>query len=455
MTKLILNNILKKTKPMSKKILLILCLSFFLKGCNNSDDTPKPVSPQINFVKTFGGSLNESARSVIQTTDGGYAVLGFTQSMDGDIIDKSDTSFDYYLLKFDANDNLQWSKTYGGSDIDQGSKIIQTLDGGFALIGSSSSSDGDVSTNEGFNDLWLVKLDVLGNISWEKSYGFPGNDLGFSIIQTADGGYFVSGVLDVSGSGGDGNDRSLHAGGDYWGLKLDNNGTKIWRRYFGGSFTDSALDVAAANDGGFILIGSSDSNDVDITNNKGGYDFWVVKTASNGDMVWEKSFGGSQIDEARSITKTADGNYLIIGDSRSNDQDVSNSKGAADMWLIKISDTGTLIWEKSFGGSSFDVARNISPTSDGGFLLSGSSRSQNGDVEINKGQNDVWLVKIDNLGNLEWQKTLGGTDIDFAYGAVELDNGEIIVAGESNSDDGDILENKGFTDILITKIIVE
>lgn len=440
---------------MSKKILLILFLSFFIKGCNNNDNTPKPVSPQINFVKTFGGSLNESARSIIKTTDGGYALLGYTQSMDGDIIDKSDTSFDYYLLKFDANDNLQWNKTYGGSLLDKGSKIIQTLDGGFAIIGSSSSSDGDVSSNQGFNDIWFVKLDATGNITWEKSYGFPGDDLGYSIIQTANGGYFVSGVLDVSGSGGAGNDRSQHAGGDYWGLKLDVNGNKIWRRYFGGSFTDSAFDVVTTDDGGFILIGSSDSNDVDITNNKGGYDFWIVKVGATGNMVWEKSFGGSQIDEARSITKTNDGNYLIVGDSRSSDQDVSNSKGAADMWLIKISDSGNLIWEKSFGGSSFDVARNISPTADGGFLLSGSSRSQDGDVEINKGQNDVWLVKIDNSGSLEWQITLGGTKIDFAYSAVELDNGDIIVAGESNSDDDDILENKGFTDVLITKIIVE
>jgi len=440
---------------MSKKILLIICISFFIKGCNNNDDTPKLVSPQIDFIKTFGGSSNETARSIIQTADNGYAVLGYTQSVDGDIINKTDVSFDYWLLKFDANDIMQWSKTYGGSDIDQGSKIIQTLDGGFALIGSSSSNDGDISINEGFNDIWLVKLDVSGNITWEKSYGFPGNDLGFSVLQTSDGGYFVSGVLDVSGSGGDGNDRSLHAGGDYWGLKLDANGNKIWRRYFGGSFTDSAFDIITSDDGGFILIGSSDSDDVDITNNKGGYDFWIVKVDINGNMVWEKSFGGSQIDEARSITKTADGNYLIAGDSRSNDQDVSNSKGAADMWLIKISDSGNLIWEKSFGGSSFDVARNISSTADGGFLLSGSSRSQDGDVEFNKGQNDVWLVKIDNSGNIEWQKTLGGTDIDFAYDAVELTNGDIIVVGESNSGDGDILENKGFTDILITKIIVE
>ncbi|MBV1888026.1 MAG: hypothetical protein KUG51_01930 [Urechidicola sp.] len=443
---------------MSKRLLLIICLSFFLKGCNNNDDILKPVSPQIDFVKTFGGSSNERAQSVVKTNDGGYVVLGYTQSNDGDLIMKSDISFDYWLLKFDANDTLQWSKTFGGSQTDKGYKIIQTQDGGFALVGTSDSIDGDISTNFGWNDIWIVKLDSSGNISWEKSHGFSGNDQGFSIIQTSNGGYFISGVLDVSASGGNGNDRASrqqHAGGDYWGIKLDGNGNKVWRRYFGGTFTDSAYDAIQTSDNGFLLIGSSDSVDVDISGNKGGYDFWIVKVDTDGNMVWEKSFGGTQIDEAQSITKTNDGNYLILGDSRSNDIDVSNPKGAADVWLIKISETGNLIWEKSFGGSSFDAARSIKSTIDNGYLLAGSSRSLDGDVDKNQGQNDVWVVKIDNSGNLKWQKTIGGSNIDFAYDVVELNDERIIVVGESSSSDGDVLENKGFSDLLITKIKLE
>lgn len=433
-------------------ILLLVFYTFF--GCSDSD-SPSTLTPQLEFVKTLGGTKNESAQSVIKTTDGGYAIAGFTQSIDGDITDKSVENFDYWLLKFDADDNLQWTKTYGGTNDERAYKLIQTNDGGFALIGYTNSNDEDVSTNNGFDDIWLVKTDLSGNIQWEKSYGFSGSDKAFSIIQTSDNGFFVSGILDVSASAGAGNDRnsnSQHAGGDYWGLKLDANGTKIWRRYFGGSFTDAAYDAVETNDNGFIIIGSSDSDDVDISNTKGDYDFWIVKVDTNGNQVWEKSFGGSQIDEARSITKTTDGNYLIAGESRSSDADVTNPKGAADIWLIKISDDGSLIWEKSFGGNSFDVSRDITPTFDSGFIIVGSSRSQDMDVDTNEGQNDVWVLKIDNSGDLQWQKSFGGTDIDFAFSAVELNDESIIIVGESSSNDIDITENKGFTDLLITKI---
>ena len=147
------------------------------------------------------------------------------------------------------------------------------------------------------------------------------------------------------------------------------------------------------SDNGYILIGSSDSEDVDIKNNKGSYDFWVVKISGTGNLVWEKSFGGSQTDEARAITNTNDGNYLIVGDTRSSDLDISTNNGAADFWAIKISDTGDLIWEKSFGGGSFDAARSISKTQDGGFIISGSSRSADKDLSSNNGQNDAWVFK--------------------------------------------------------------
>lgn len=450
---------LKKLDFVSKNVQLLCCYVLILiSGCSDSDNPPAPLEPTIQYAKSFGGSLNELANDIVTTQDGGYAVFGFTQSLDGDITDKSTDNFDYWLLKFDTNDQLIWSKTYGGSQTEKGFKIITTNDGGFAVIGTSESNDIDVSENNGWNDLWIIKLDSNGIIQWEKSHGFTGNDQGLTIIKTADGGYFIGGVLDVSASGGAGNDRSArqqHAGGDYWGIKLNANGDKEWRRYFGGSFTDTTYDVIETSDTGFLLIGSSDSDDVDISGNKGGYDFWVVKTDSNGTLEWEKSFGGSEIDEARSITKTNDGNYLILGDTRSTDQDISSNNGAADMWLIKISESGNLLWEKTYGGSSFDVGRHISQTFDGGYLLTGSSRSVDGDVDTNKGQNDVWILKINNTGDIQWQKTVGGSEIDFAYGIIELNDGAIIAVGETNSNDGDVLENKGFSDLLITKIIVE
>lgn len=446
-------------KILLQYILLLTLVSFFLiQSCSNNDDgnTKKVDSKNIEFVKTFGGSKNESAQAITKTHDGGYAVLGYTQSNDGDIQNNPNESFDYWLLKFDSSDNLQWQKTYGGTDDDRGTDIIQTADNGFAILGISKSNDGDVSENNGFEDFWILKLDASGDISWETSLGFSGADNGFSLIQTNDGGYLLTGVLDVSASGGQGNSKSLtakrHAGGDYWVIKLNTAGEKQWSTFYGGTFTDTSYGAIQVENNSYIIIGSSDSADVDIAGNKGTYDYWILKLSENGTIIWEKSFGGSEIDEARGVTMGSDGNYLIVGDTRSNDIDVSKNNGAADLWVIKISPDGNLILEKSFGGSSFDAGRSINKTVDNGFIISGSSRSADGDVTINQGQNDAWILKIDANGNLEWQKTIGGTDIDLAYDAVELNDETIIVVGESNSTNLDIPENKGFSDLLIFKI---
>lgn len=444
----------------SKSILLYLFVLITALSCKKDDDsgtTNNNASARgiVASVTTFGGSKNDSAKEIVSTSDGGYAVLGFTQSMDGDITDKQNESFNYWVLKFNAENEMQWNKTYGGTADDKGEDIIQTSDGGYAILGSSFSNDEDVSGNQGQNDYWLAKLDALGNISWQKSFGYQGTDYGISVIQTSDSGYLVTGVLDVTASGGEGNSSrssNRHAGGDYWALKLDASGTIEWSKYYGGLLTDTPEGIVQTEDNGFIIVGGSDSMDTDISNNIGSYDFWVVKVSSTGAIEWEKSFGGDEIDEARSIVKSGDGNFIIAGDTRSNNVNVSNNIGAADLWVIKISPTGELLWEKNIGGTSFDVARDISTTQDGGFLIAGSSRSNDVDVSTNKGQNDAWAVKIDSNGTIEWEKSVGGTNIDFAYGITELNNRKVVFVGDTTSNDEDIPENKGFTDLLIINI---
>ena len=440
---------------MFNKSITFCFMILLLFNCSSDDASLSNNEGQLTFVKTYGGSKNDSAQSITATSDGGYAILGYTQSNNNDIIDKQDESFDYWVLKFDANDQLQWQKTYGGSLDDRGSDIIQTSDGGFAILGYSFSNDGDTTENAGLQDYWLVKLDVNGNISWEKSFGYQGADSGITMTETNDQGFLVTGILDVTASGGEGNssrNANRHAGGDYWALKLDISGNLEWSHYFGGNFTDTPYGVIQTDDNGYIVVGSSDSEDTDISSNIGTYDFWVIKISESGDLVWEKSFGGSQIDEARAIVKTDDDNYIIAGDTRSNNNDISQNKGAADLWLIKISPSGNLIWEKTIGGSSFDVARAIKKSQNNGFLLSGSSRSSDMDVSENKGQNDAWVLKTDNNGNLLWETTVGGSNIDFSYDVAELINGSIIAVGDTASSDGDIIENKGFTDLLIIKV---
>lgn len=443
---------------MKKRTILYCVLIAFVLSCtDDSSSTNTTASGTIDFVKTLGGSLNDSAQSVVATNDGGYAILGFTQSQDGDITNKQNDSFDYWVVKFDAQSNIEWQNVYGGTGNERGQQIIQTLDDGYAIIGSSDSTDGDVSNNNGAQDYWLAKLDAVGNLSWQKSFGFSGNDIGLSVIQTNDQGYLLTGILDVTASGGLGNtnarsSQQRHAGGDYWAIKLDMSGNFEWSRFFGGNFTDTPEGIAQTVDNGFIIVGGSDSIDTDISSNIGSYDFWVIRIDANGDLVWEKSFGGQESDEAKAIVKSSDGNFVIAGNTRSNTDDVSVNNGAADIWLIKISSDGNLIWEKTLGGSSFDSATSINPTNDNGFLLAGSSRSSDGDVSINKGQNDAWAVKVDANGTIEWETSAGGSNIDIAHSIAELTDSSVIVVGDTTSNDEDILENKGFTDALILKI---
>ncbi|MFT5891113.1 MAG: hypothetical protein ACI9Y7_001213 [Dokdonia sp.] len=464
-----------------KRILTLLLLSIFMIGCSEDESTPQPESTDpetedpntdpetedpvtitVDFTSVYGGSEDDTFHDVTATNDGGFIALGYSQSIDGDITDNTTQVNMYWLVKTDSAGNIQWSKTYGGTDDDRGEEVIQTSDGGYAMIGYSRSSDGHVSNNEGFQDHWIVKLDAQGEIQWEKSYGFPGSDQAFSIIQTSDGGYFTSGFLDVTASNGEGNDllepededttrATLHGVGEFWGHKLDANGNKEWRRYFGGTNNDRAYATVQADDGGILMVGASESTDFDISNPKGSYDFWAVRIDASGDLLWERSFGGSEIDIAFAAVKTPDGNYVIAGDTRSNDGDVTEFNGNADVWVIKINDQGGLLWEKTLGGTGFDSARAVVATTNG-LAITGSSRSNDIDVTENAGQNDIWIALLDTDGNLQDQRSIGGDGIDFGLGIASNNQGAIIIAGETQSNTGELTSSNGSLDAVLIKI---
>lgn len=242
-----------------------------------------------------------------------------------------------------------------------------------------------------------------------------------------------------------------HGVGEFWGIKLDASGNKEWRRYFGGTNNDRSYDTVQTEDGGFLMIGSSESDDFDITAPNGSYDFWVVKINAEGTKVWEKSFGGSEIDVGYAIATSGDGKYIIVGDSRSSDGDISNAKGNADLWMIQIDDNGNLIWEKSLGGTEFDTARGIYATQEGGFIITGNSRSNNGDVDENQGQSDIWNILIDSTGDVIWKSTIGGSLAEFAVGCTETQDKKILIVGSTESNDIDVPNNQGNKDIIIIK----
>lgn len=445
----------------------------FLFSCSSDDGTPSEETNnldttgfqgEIDWLQTLGGSQEDTAQDIALTSDGGYAIVGFTESINGDITDHISEQNDYWVARIDTDGNLLWSKTYGGTADDRGEAIKATSDGGFIITGYSRSNDEDVTTNDGFYDQWIVKLDASGNIEWEKSFGFSGSDQSFDIIQTSDGGYFTTGFLDITASGGQGSfgkpnasngsfTNPEHGVGEYWCHKLDANGTITWSRYFGGTNNDRSYSTLETNDNNFIIAGSSESDDFDITDSQGSYDFWVVKLSNTGDLIWQQSYGGTGIEIGYDIAKTSDGNYIVVGDTRSADGDISNFKGSADFWVIKVSDTdGSLLWERTYGGSDFESARAITALQAGGFAIVGSTKSNDGDVNSNYGQNDFWVIKIGDNGNLLWEKNFGGSQLDIAHGILETTDEKLIVAGNTQSADGDISINKGIKDALVIKI---
>ena len=444
------------------KKIWVFCFALIVISCIDDgytvegvDATPTDFTNVI-WMKSFAGSGDDSPRSIIETNDGGFAVFGFTNSTDGDLDNRNLNVNDYWLLKFDSEANLEWQKTYGGSGDDRGQAVIQTLDGGYAITGYAQSDDGDASNNEGFHDNWILKLDSSGNILWEKSFGFSGHDHSYDLVETQDGGFFFSGFLDVTSSNGEGaTDKyslSAHGVGEFWGTKVNDKGSLDWRKYYGGTNNDRAHGVVEGHDGGFVMAGFTESEDFDITNSKGSYDFWVVKVDKNGILEWEASLGGTGIEQAQDITRTSDGGYAIVGSTFSSDIQVTKNNGESDVWLVKLNGEGQLQWQNSFGGSAFDNGNSVKLTADGGFLIAGTTKSFDGDATQNFGENDFWLLKTDADGQLLWQQSFGGLGLDFAYDAIETSTGDYIIVGESASKDFPDIENKGGLDLVIIKL---
>ncbi len=439
-------------------ILGLLLFSCVQEDANTSvSELPSTFLGEVQWIKTIGGSGEETGQAAINTLDGGYAVLGYTNSTDGDVSGKSTFVNDYWLLKLDIDGKMEWNKTYGGSKDDRGQSLVQTRDGGYALTGYAMSDDGDGSLNNGFHDNWVLKVDALGTIEWEKSFGFSGHDHSYDIIEAKDGGYFFTGFLDITSARADGNTEKAssltrHGIGEFWGTKIDAQGAIQWRGYFGGTNNDRAHAVVESEDGGFVMAGFSESNDFDISDTQGSYDFWMVNVDANGNMLWERSFGGSGIEIAHDIAKTNDGGYIIAGNTFSTDGDISQAKGESDFWLVKVTDSGSIVWERSYGGSGFDAAQAVISSKDGGYYVVGNSKSADKDASVNFGENDFWMIRTDENGNLVWQKSFGGTGLDFAFDIVENTDGSVLVVGETSSIDFHGSISKGKSDIVLIKL---
>ena len=415
-------------------------------------------APSIDWQKSLGGSGDDESSSVQQTSDGGFIIAGESSSTDIDVSGNHGQN-DYWIVKIDATGTIEWQKSLGGTSPDFGSSIHQTTDGGFIVAGFSRSNDGDVTGHHGTtstSDYWIVKLDSVGTIEWEKSLGGTLNEFGNSVQQTTDGGFVVAGYS-LSNDG----DVTGHHGGaggaDYWIVKLSGSGSLTWEKSLGGNSADYGNSIQQTTDGGFIVAGASSSNDNDVSGNHGLSDFWIVKLDSAGVITWQKCLGGSDDDQAFSIEQTTDGGFITAGYTKSNTGDVSFNHGSFDYWVVKLDSAGTLVWQKSLGGSSAELSNSIEQTADDGYIVAGYTASFGGDVTGNHGGTfwgDYWVVKLDGSGTIVWQKCLGGTNDDVATAVQETTAGGFIITGWSESGNGDLTVNYGLADVWVVLLNV-
>lgn len=411
--------------------------------------------PGIQWQHSYGGTGVDIPYYIQQTPDGGFVIAGTTNSTDGDVTGNHGNG-DCWVLKLNSSGGLVWQKTFGGSNQDVAKCVQQTTDGGYIVTGYTSSSDGDVTDSTTLNDIWVVKLSSGGSIQWQKSFDGGDDDRGYSVRQTTDGGYIVAGSM-----------TRFSTNVDYCILKLDDTGALTWYDILGGTGADIPYDISSTSDGGYIIAGLSGSLDIEGHHGGTSADYWIVKMDSNGNSQWRKSYGGTGTDIARSIKQTADGGYIAGGYSTSTDGDVTGNHTSFDYWVVKLSDTGKVQWEKSLGsvGASTnllgrDYGFTVDPTPDGGFLVGGITRGTDGDVTGNHGATDVWVVRLNDSGAIEWEKCYGGSGADGFVAGISPDgfwgcataDGGYAFAVRSTSNDSDVSGNHGAYDIWVAKL---
>lgn len=404
--------------------------------------------PEINWQQCYGGTQTERFSEIRLTDNNEIIFVGSTFSNDGDVSGLHDKS-DYWIGKIDANGTLLWQKCLGGSKWDYGTSLDYCSDGGLIVAGQTTSDDGDISNPIGHEDFWVVKTNSSGNIQWENCYGGTSSDNAYSVKETNDNGFIIAGRtlsndIHVSGNHGD---------YDSWILKVDSLGKIEWQKCLGGSEQDWANDICLTGNGYYVL-NFSESNDGDVSGNHGNHDYWIVKLDLSGNIIWEKCLGGSDLDQGNSIITTSDGGCAAIGRTFSNDGDISNNTGAEDYWLVKLDSLGNLEWEKCYGYDLIDYTddgQSIYQTSDGGFMIAGYSASviPNGTCYDDW---DFWILKINSVGEIEWKKCLGGLYKDFAYSIIEDNYGNIYIGGNTRSNEGDVSGNHGWVDAWLVKL---
>jgi hypothetical protein len=392
----------------------------------------------ILWQRTIGGSGIEERPQILETNDGGLLIGGTSNSnISGEKTENSRGERDFWVLKLDENGVIEWQRTIGGSGDENLTTLLLLNDGGYIIGGTSDSpiSGEKTENSRGLSDYWILQLDESGNITNQKTYGGEDGEGLQDIVQTDDGGYLLFGnsLSTISA------DRTIPRNGDrdFWVLKLNDDFTLDLQHSFGGTPGANGSSLSATT--------------VELTNDGaylmcGSYNpgstgdcYFCVKSTPTGIIIWEKYYCGDLTDLMRNITPTTDGNFIIAGTSESNisgDKE-EDSLGSFDYWILKIDNSdGNILWQNTIGGESIEQPRTISETFDGKILICGESSSNiSGDkTENSKGNSDYWILILNEFGIIEWQNTIGAFERDYRNFAIELSNGNIVISGQSESE---------------------
>ena len=359
--------------------------------------------------------MNEEATCLQQTPEGGFIVVGTTESTSYGITRKN-----IWVVKLSASGKVLWQKSYVPPSPSVNPFVQTTRDNGYIITGER----GDGVNFGTSTDLIGIKLDANGNTRWHTLVCDPDNfvyhsaEYGRAVQQTSDGGYIFTGVRSIfwllEGSNylipnQSGWDRDLFI------FKTDSLGNGKWGGQFGGDGDDQGQSIQETPDGGFIVAGYTDSFGA------GDYDAYVLKFGNKRNLEWEATYGGKNLDQAHEVRRTADGGYIVSGPTK------SFGAGDYDVWLLKLDGKGRIRWQKTYGGSKADYGHSVYPTTDGGFILAGSTSS------FGSGNYDCWVLKLDAKGTILWEKTYGGEAYDGAFSVRPLKTKEFVVAGKTRS----------------------
>jgi hypothetical protein len=407
------------------------------------------------WQKTIGGSSMDELRTAVQLEDGSLVSCGLTRSNN-----LPDASFeatesadlhDAWVMKTDPQGVIQWHSFPGGSGKDVLLSIKSTNDGGFIAVGQTESKDltDCIDQFAGKSDFWVVKLNSQGVTQWQRTFGGTGEDKALSVVETPEGSFVAVGEVITKTFGRNSLDIQV--------VKISEFGRLEWQKVVGGRSNDAGgHGVCLDKKGNILLTATTESND-DFTGVSihGSVDAYVVSMSPKGKILWQKSYGGYMDDEMTKVVPTIDGGYLMAGNTKSLDGDVKKNHGESDLWLIKINHEGTILWEKTIGGSKDDETTDLIAMENGTFLISATTRSTDGDNVSGLFGNllnpDAWILKLDEKGAITWQKTFGAMQNDQILGLVQCDKTGFAAIGYTESFETEDLHSVGYRDAWIMR----